>query len=106
MHQDEAGDARGQKDESGKLQNRADVSTLYTTYRQDLLLHLQSMVKDRDIAEELLHDTFIRVSKLPAISAIRKPRPFLIKTARNLALDYLRQQKSGRQRIWKKWTQN
>lgn len=94
LHQEEAGDASGHQEASGKQQRSADVSELYSTHRQDLLLHLQSMVKDRDIAEELLHDTFIRVSRMPAISAIRKPRPFLIKTARNLALDYLRQQKA------------
>ncbi|TBR41600.1 sigma-70 family RNA polymerase sigma factor [Marinomonas agarivorans] len=70
------------------------ISDLYCIYRKDLLLHLQMLVRDINIAEELLHDTFMRVFTMSSIRAIKKPRPFLMKVAHNLALDYLRQKKS------------
>lgn len=70
------------------------LDALYREHRPALLQHLRALVKDADLAEELLHDTFIRLSKVPALSVIKKPRPFLIKIAHNLALDYLRQQKN------------
>lgn len=69
------------------------IAQLYQAHRQDILLQLLSMVKDRSIAEELLQDTFVRLSKMPGIEVIRQPRPFLMKIANNLALDYLRQLK-------------
>lgn len=75
---------------SGAINNAIDQ--LYQQHRQVLLNHLQSMVKDRHIAEELLHDVFVRVSGMPALDVIQKPRPFLLKVANNLALDYLRSQ--------------
>lgn len=65
----------------------------YKKYRQGLLLHIQSIVKDRHIAEELLHESFIKLSRMPAIETIRQEKPFITKVATNLALDYLRQQK-------------
>lgn len=69
------------------------VTRMYQDHRQDVFLHLLSMVKNRDIAEELVQDSFIRLSRVPGIEVIRQPRAFLIKIATNLALDYLRQQK-------------
>jgi RNA polymerase sigma-70 factor (ECF subfamily) len=93
LNQTEVSDAMDSTDKSLANEQSEIVSLLYQTYRQDLLLHLQSIVKDRDVAEELLHDTFIRLSNMPAFNVIKKTRPFLITIARNLALDYLRQQK-------------
>lgn len=70
------------------------ITRMYQTHRQDILLHLLAMVKNRAIAEELLQDTFVRLSKVPGIEVIRQPKAFLTKVATNLALDYLRQQKT------------
>lgn len=69
------------------------IAQLYREHRAGLQRHLQSMVKDPDIAEELLQDTFIRLSRMPAIQTIRQIRPFLYKIATNLALDFLRASK-------------
>ncbi|MBB1485413.1 RNA polymerase sigma factor [Oceanospirillum sediminis] len=69
------------------------IARMYQQHRQDILSHLLTMVKNREIAEELLQDSFIRLSRVPGIEVIRQPRAFLTKIATNLALDYLRQQK-------------
>ena len=74
------------------IEKKPDMEALYQQYRNTLLLQLKTLVKDHHIAEELLHDTFIRLSKMPALSAIRRPRPFLFTVANNLAFDYLRKQ--------------
>ena len=69
------------------------IEKLYKDYREELLRHIQGMVNDHGIAEELLHEAFIRLSRMPALSTIRQIRPFLYKIATNLALDYLRASK-------------
>ncbi len=74
-------------------QQKAVLEQMYQDYRQEVMQHLLSLVKNHSIAEELLQDTFVRLSKVPAIGMIRQPRPFLMKTASNLAMDYFRQQK-------------
>ncbi|WP_261840838.1 RNA polymerase sigma factor [Aliamphritea ceti] len=93
LQKSDAGDTYEHPDRSDKTQQAIHISELYKAHRHALLLHLQAVVKDRDIAEELLQETFVRIAKMPAISVIQQPRPFLLKTARNLALDYIRQQK-------------
>ncbi|GGC04614.1 DNA-directed RNA polymerase sigma-70 factor [Marinobacterium zhoushanense] len=67
------------------------LDTLYLRYRTGLLAHLQSMVRDVDIAEELLHDTFLRLSRMPGLGDINQPKAFLFRIAGNLAIDHLRQ---------------
>jgi RNA polymerase sigma factor (sigma-70 family) len=74
-------------------QQKVMLEKMYQDYRQEVLQYLLSLVKNHSIAEELLQDTFVRLSKVPAIGMIRQPRPFLMKTASNLAMDYFRQQK-------------
>jgi len=62
----------------------------YREYRQGLLSFLQGKVGQAHIAEELLQECFIRLSKMPALSTIEQPRAFIYKVAGNLAIDYLR----------------
>lgn len=69
------------------------VDSLYQEHRKVLMMHLLAMVGDRHIAEELLHDVFLRLSRMPTLEGIKQPRSFLMKIASNLALDYLRHQK-------------
>lgn len=67
------------------------LGAMYQRYRAGLLAHLQSKVRDVDIAEELLHDTFLRLSRMPRLGEIEQPKAFLFRVAGNLAIDYLRQ---------------
>ncbi|WP_417552418.1 RNA polymerase sigma factor [Marinomonas fungiae] len=78
--------------DSRQSQKEQVIARMYQEHRQNILSHLLSMVKNRDIAEDLLQDTFVRLSNIPGIEVIRQPKSFLMKVATNLALDHLRQQ--------------
>ena len=55
-----------------------------------LLRTLQRMVRSHTTAEDLLQETYLRVTRALAERAIEHLEPFVFQTARNLALDYLR----------------
>lgn len=86
----EQGEAQCTDSPTQKSSHRTSLDALYREHRPALLKHLSALVKDADLAEELLHDTFIRLSNMPVLSVIRQPRPFLFKVASNIALDHLR----------------
>lgn len=67
--------------------------TLFLQHRLSLLRTLQRMVHSTSVAEELLHDTWLRVTKAVAERPIEHLEPFIFQTARNLALDHLRMQR-------------
>ncbi len=59
--------------------------------RRTVLLHtLQRMVRNPSTAEDLLQETYLRVTRALGERAIDHIEPFVFKTARNLALDHLR----------------
>src|ERR1700738_2035251 len=47
----------------------------------------------REIAEDLVQETYLRLSPGHVAGAIRRPRAFLMRIASNLALDHLRRRK-------------
>jgi RNA polymerase sigma factor (sigma-70 family) len=55
-----------------------------------LLRTLQRMVRSHTTAEDLLQETYLRVTRALAERAIEHLEPFVFQTARNLALDHLR----------------
>ncbi|WP_057427443.1 RNA polymerase sigma factor [Pseudomonas syringae] len=55
-----------------------------------LLRTLQRMVGNPSTAEDLLHETWLRVSRALAEHPVDHLEPFVFQTARNLALDHLR----------------
>lgn len=55
-----------------------------------LLRTLQRMVRSHSTAEDLLQETYLRVTRALPERAIEHLEPFLFQTARNLALDHLR----------------
>jgi RNA polymerase sigma factor (sigma-70 family) len=66
--------------------------TVFLQHRLSLLRTLKRMVHNASVAEELLHDTWLRVTKALAERPIEHLEPFVFQTARNLALDHLRAQ--------------
>lgn len=69
------------------------VHELYTTFRQELTAYAVSMTKNRDAAEDLVQETFLRalthIQELEELG--EKPcRAWLYKTARNLYIDQAR----------------
>ncbi|MCF7533237.1 RNA polymerase sigma factor [Pseudomonas petrae] len=65
-------------------------NTVFLARRTMLLRTLQRMVRSHTTAEDLLQETYLRVTRALTERAIEHLEPFVFQTARNLALDHLR----------------
>ncbi|ANY89152.1 MULTISPECIES: RNA polymerase sigma factor [Pseudomonas] len=65
-------------------------NTVFLTQRLPLLRTLQRMVGNPSTAEDLLQETYLRVTRALGERPIEHLEPFVFQTARNLALDHLR----------------
>jgi len=63
---------------------------VFLAQRLSLLRTLQRMVDNPSTAEDLLQETYLRVSRALGERTIDHLEPFVFQTARNLALDHLR----------------
>ena len=63
---------------------------VFIAQRVSLLRTLERMVNNHSTAEDLLQETYLRVTRALSERAIDHLEPFVFQTARNLALDYLR----------------
>ncbi|QQZ40766.1 sigma-70 family RNA polymerase sigma factor [Pseudomonas sp. SK3(2021)] len=63
---------------------------VFLTQRVSLLRTLERMVNNPSTAEDLLQETYLRVTRALNERAIDHLEPFVFQTARNLALDHLR----------------
>lgn len=63
---------------------------MYETYADDIFRYLYVHVGDRQLAEDLTADTFMRAWKNIATFDFSQPRPWLYKIARNLLTDHWR----------------
>ncbi|MCY8545220.1 sigma factor, partial [Bacillus vallismortis] len=73
---------------------------LYDTYHQDLYQFLFYMVKDKNQAEDLLQEVYIRVLHSYQTSAGRtSEKTGRVSIARHVAIDWFRKQQTIRQRI-------
>ncbi|MGY2362770.1 RNA polymerase sigma factor [Pseudomonas azotoformans] len=63
---------------------------VFLTQRVVLLRTLQRMVNNHSTAEDLLQETYLRVTRALSERPIDHLEPFVYQTARNLALDHLR----------------
>ncbi|MCB2256273.1 sigma-70 family RNA polymerase sigma factor [Pseudomonas chlororaphis] len=63
---------------------------VFLAQRVSLLRTLQRMVNNPSTAEDLLQETYLRVTRALGERAIDHLEPFVFQTARNLALDHLR----------------
>jgi RNA polymerase sigma-70 factor (ECF subfamily) len=74
---------------------RACVSILARRYESSLLNHIYRMVGDRDIAEDLLQETFVRIyRKSREYRRIARFSTWLFKIATNLSLNELRNRRN------------
>jgi len=63
----------------------------YERHRRALFVYLLSLVKSRETAEELLQDTFYSfLRSLGRLNGSAGLRPYLVRAARNRAIDHLR----------------
>jgi len=63
---------------------------VFLAQRISLLRTLERMVNNPSTAEDLLQETYLRVTRALSERAIDHLEPFVFQTARNLALDHLR----------------
>ncbi|MGD6815713.1 RNA polymerase sigma factor SigX [Metabacillus sp. 84] len=83
--------------------------TLYENYHQDLFQFLFYMVKDREQAEDLVQEVYIRVLKsYEKFEGRSSEKTWLFSIARHVAIDWFRKQKTIKQRLIEKfdWDQN
>jgi RNA polymerase sigma-70 factor, ECF subfamily len=73
---------------------------LYRKYHQELFQFLIYLVKNRDIAEDLTQEVYIRVIKSHHhFEGRSSEKTWIFSIARNVAIDYFRKQKSIKGRI-------
>jgi RNA polymerase sigma factor (sigma-70 family) len=65
-------------------------NNVFIAQRISLLRTLERMVNNHSTAEDLLQETYLRVTRALSERAIDHLEPFVFQTARNLALDHLR----------------
>ncbi len=67
---------------------------MYDTYADDIFRYILVHVHDRDLAEDLTADTFVRALKAIDRFDFSKPRPWLYKIAQNLLYDHWRKRRT------------
>ena len=78
-----------------KTQNTCSTKELYPRYRRQLLDLINSRVKDQELAEDILHDSFEKIEKYCQKGAsCDYPKSFIFRTVINTISDHYRQQKS------------
>lgn len=77
------------------------LDTLYGVFRDELLRFLIARTGDREDAEDLLQELWIRASQ-PAGAPVANGRAYLYRMAQNLVIDRLRekQRRLRRERLW------
>lgn len=70
-----------------------DAATLIEQYRQELHRHLLRRVSCPDTANDLLHDTYLRLVNYRSPKPVENPRAFVYRIADNIATDHLRKNK-------------
>ena len=70
--------------------SQSHFNSVFLAQRTTLLRTLQRMVDNPSTAEDLLQETYLRVTRALSERPISHLEPFVFQTARNLALDHLR----------------
>ena len=75
-------------------QPRDRIIEWYDAYSVAIFKYILKLIKDEQQAEDLMHDTFIKVYTYR--KKIDYPKTFLYKIARNITIDYIRKRKPVR----------
>ena len=69
---------------------------VWETYHQDIRRFILSKVKNEQIADDVLQDTFIKIhTRLDSINDTKKLKSWIFTVTRNTMLDYFRKNKLG-----------
>ncbi len=63
---------------------------VYREFKVPIFTVIYRITRDRMLAEDVLHDVFVKLYKAPPSSQIKNPRAWLFRMARNLAIDSVR----------------
>lgn len=76
---------------------------LYEKYFCYVVKYLSGIVYDFDIAEDIAHDVFVRMYKNKKIPMLDDPgcKSYMIRSVKNMAIDYLRKQKRDELKVQK-----
>ncbi|ATQ70915.1 MULTISPECIES: RNA polymerase sigma factor [Methylosinus] len=69
------------------------LNRVFQVQRGSLMWSVMRIVRDAQIAEDLVHDAYLRVRRAMEAGPIEHVEAFLHQTARNLALDYRRRRR-------------
>ena len=69
------------------------LEELFAVQREALSRRLIRLVRSRELAADLIQDTFVRLMGMAGTRTVLHPRALLFRTASNLAIDHLRKQK-------------
>ena len=76
------------------IRDRCNTEELYVLHRQRLLSLIKSKVEDSQKAEDLLHDSFVKIETCCNNECeCAQPRSYLFRTALNIVFDYIRNRK-------------
>ena len=73
--------------------NEAGLETLINRHKKKIFTHIFILVKDRELAEDIFQDTFIKVIKTMRLGKYKEEGKFLawvMRIARNLVMDHFR----------------
>lgn len=73
--------------------DRSLIYSWYEQYKNGIFRYVLSITKDPCLAEDVLHDTFVKVLSGGAKCAPGKEQAWLYRVARNLCYDYMRKAK-------------
>ncbi len=66
------------------------LETIYLDLRVPVMTVVLRIVRDRDLAEDLTQDVFVRLWQSPPGEDVKSPRAWVFRVAHNLAVDALR----------------
>lgn len=72
-----------------KKDDKDSIQNIFLGLRSSLARAVMGLVPPREV-EDIVQETYVRVCQIKRPQDIRQPRSYLFRTARNLALDYLK----------------
>ncbi len=73
--------------------DRAAFELLYNELKIPVFTVICRIVQNRTVAEDILHDVFMKVFDCPTKTVVKHPRAWIFKLARNAAIDELRKKR-------------
>jgi RNA polymerase sigma-70 factor (ECF subfamily) len=73
------------------MRDESNLGRLYDEHAQALFAFLLNFTRNEDDTRDLLQEIFVRLARQPnRLQCVREERPFLIRLARNVAIDLMR----------------